>query len=84
MARQLRILLFPIMLLFTGNILADEKIQLDTTVIKGNTELPQIIYIVPWRDMKQEKRKEQTLILHSLYGDLFEPVSPVGDVDQSK
>lgn len=84
MARQLRILLFPIMLLFTGNILADEKIQLDTTVIKGNTELPQIIYIVPWRDMKQEKRKEQTLILYSLYGDLFEPVSPVGDVDQSK
>jgi hypothetical protein len=24
--------------------------------------------------MKQEKHKEQTLVLHSLFGDLFEPV----------
>ncbi len=55
-------------------VLADDTIRLDTTIIKNNTELPQVIYIVPWRDIKEEKRKEQTLTLHSLYGDLFDPV----------
>jgi hypothetical protein len=56
--------------------LAEENIRLETTIIKNNTELPQVIYIVPWRDMKEEKRKEQTLTLHSLYGNLFDPVYP--------
>jgi hypothetical protein len=55
---------------------ADEKVQIETTIIKGNKELPQILYIVPWRDMKEERRKEQQLVLHSLYGDLFDPVYP--------
>lgn len=59
---------------FCQPVYADEKIRLDTTIIKNNTELPQVIYIVPWRDIKAEKRKEQTLTLHSLYGDLFDPV----------
>jgi hypothetical protein len=53
---------------------AADRLELETTFIKGNTEMPQIIYIVPWQDMKQEKNKEQTLVLHSLFGDLFEPV----------
>lgn len=55
---------------------AEEKVQMETTIIKGNKELPQILYIVPWRDMKEERRKEQQLVLHSLYGDLFDPVYP--------
>jgi len=49
---------------------------MDTTTIKGNTELPKIIYIVPWQESKQSKNKEQRLIIHSLYGDLFDPVLP--------
>jgi hypothetical protein len=61
-----------------ANAVADENIRLETTIIKNNTELPQVIYIVPWRDMKEEKRKEQTLTLHSLYGNLFDPVYPAG------
>lgn len=60
-----------------GHVGAEEKIRLETTIIKNNTELPQVIYIVPWRDLKEEKRKEQTLTLHSLYGNLFDPVYPV-------
>jgi len=58
----------------SGTVQAADRLELQTTFIKGNTEMPQIIYIVPWRDMKQEKQKEQTLVLHSLFGDLFEPV----------
>jgi len=53
----------------------DIKIELDTTVIKGNKELPKILYVVPWKDMKGTKKSEQTLVLHSLYGDLFKPVA---------
>lgn len=53
----------------------DVKIELDTTVIKGNRELPKILYVVPWKELKEAKKAEQTLVLHSLYGDLFEPVT---------
>jgi len=59
----------------SGTAQAADRLELQTTFIKGNTEMPQIIYIVPWQDMKQEKNKEQTLVLHSLFGDLFEPVN---------
>ncbi|PKM46543.1 MAG: hypothetical protein CVV05_02375 [Gammaproteobacteria bacterium HGW-Gammaproteobacteria-1] len=59
----------------SGTVQAADRLELQTTFIKGNTEMPQIIYIVPWQDMKQEKNKEQTLVLHSLFGDLFEPVN---------
>lgn len=55
------------------------KIQLDTTFIKGNKELPQILYIVPWRDIKEGPREEHNLVLHSLYGDLFDPVYRLND-----
>lgn len=75
MRRQYQKFFLSGLIFISTGVYAEDKIQLDTTVIKGNTELPQIIYIVPWRDMKQEKRKEQTLVLHSLYGDLFDPVA---------
>ena len=56
--------------------LSEVEIRMDTTTIKGNTELPKIIYIVPWKESKQYKNKEQLLVIHSLYGDLFDPVLP--------
>ena len=55
---------------------AEDKIELQTTTIKGNTELPKILYIVSWKDLKQKKGAEQRLVLHSLFGDLFDPVKP--------
>ena len=72
----MRIGLFLALILSMTCIQADDdvKIELDTTVIKGNKELPKILYVVPWKDMKDTKKSEQTLVLHSLYGDLFEPV----------
>jgi len=53
---------------------AKDKLKLDTTIIKGNKEMPQIVYIVPWKDFKQKQQKEQTLVLHSLFGDLYDPI----------
>lgn len=55
---------------------ADVEIKMDTTTIKGNTELPKILYIVPWKQIKQSQHEDQQLLLHSLYGDLFNPVIP--------
>jgi len=54
----------------------EDKVELETTFIKGNKELPQVLYVVPWKDMKKERHKEEVIVLHSLFGDLFDPVGP--------
>ena len=56
---------------------AQDRVELESIYIKGNKEFPQILYIVPWKDMKTKDHKEQTLVLHSLFGNLFDPVSEV-------
>jgi len=55
----------------------EDRVELDTTIIKGNTELPRILYVVPWKDLDGKSSNQQKLILHSLFGDLFDPVSPI-------
>jgi len=55
---------------------AEDTIELETTIIKGNKELPKILYVVPWKDIKSSKKSERKLVLHSLFGDLFDPVLP--------
>ena len=62
-------------------IYAEDELELDTTFIKGNKELPQMMYIVPWQDMKSTKinKSSQNLTLHSLFGDIFDPVLPSED-----
>ena len=55
---------------------AQDKIELETTTIKGNTELPKFLYVVPWQDRKSDQKQEQKLVLHNLYGDLFDPLLP--------
>ena len=61
--------------------MAQERVELESIYIKGNNkEFPQILYIVPWKDMKVKGHQEQTLVLHSLFGDLFDPV--YGELDK--
>ena len=55
---------------------AQDRIELETTTIKGNKELPRVLYIVPWQDVTPTRKPEQELVLHSLFGDLFDPVMP--------
>ena len=59
--------------LFAGN-----EVELKTTIIKGNNEAPQIFYMVPWQETSNnnKKQKEQKLVLHSLFGNLFDPILP--------
>ena len=63
---------------------AQERIELESIYVKGNKEFPQTLYVVPWKDIKGKEREEQPLILHSLYGDLFDPVSDVASGASAK
>ena len=55
-----------------------EKIKLETLKIQANKELPKMLFIVPWKNNSHTAGVESTqkLVLHSLYGDLFDPVVP--------
>ena len=55
-----------------------DNIELKTLRIHGNKELPKVLFIVPWQDPKkaQGTTSKQRLVLHSLYGDLFDPIGP--------
>lgn len=63
-------------------VMAQDRVELESIIIQGNKEFPQILYIVPWKDMKPKGHREQTLVLHSLFGNLFDPVYEVG-IDNS-
>lgn len=52
----------------------EEDIQLETTRIKANKELPQILFIVPWKDFEAPSGREQKLKLHNFFGELYEPL----------
>ncbi len=56
---------------------AEDRVELDTTLIKGNKELPKILYVVPWKEIDGKAHEQQKLHLHSLFGDLFDPRLPL-------
>jgi hypothetical protein len=70
---------FVVLGALTTAVTAQDRVELESIYIKGNKEFPQIIYIVPWKDMKTKDHKEQTLVLHSLFGNLFDPVYALSD-----
>lgn len=53
-----------------------DRVELKTSFIKGNKELPQVLYIVPWQEIKKTTKKPENMVLHSLYGDIFQPIMP--------
>lgn len=72
-----RVIIMILALIGPVLVFSQDTIELKTTTIKGNKELPKILYIVPWKEVKPQKQAQQELVLHSLYGDLFDPVLPV-------
>jgi hypothetical protein len=78
MARYILILLTVLVLPAAAQ--EGDQIELKITTIKGNRELPKILYLVPWKDIKQPNKAEQKLVLHSLFGDLFDPVLPTEEL----
>lgn len=64
-------------MLWSASALGQDKIELDVTTIRGNKEQPQALFIVPWKEEKRLRSKqEHKIVLHSLFGDLFDPVVP--------
>ncbi len=55
---------------------AQEVIELETTTIKGNTELPKYLYVVPWQNSKSKAGGDRKLKLPNLYGEYFDPLMP--------
>jgi hypothetical protein len=53
-----------------------DRVELKTSFIKGNKELPQVLYIVPWQEITKITQKPENMTLHSLYGDVFQPITP--------
>lgn len=58
----------------SGIAMAQEKIELESIYVKGNKEFPQTLFVVPWKEVKAQGEDGQVLVLHSLFGDLFDPV----------
>ncbi|HWV16197.1 MAG TPA: hypothetical protein VN030_12270 [Cellvibrio sp.] len=54
----------------------DNNIEVDTTRIKANKELPKVLYVVPWKEMENSKNNDQKLVLNDFFGDLYDPVLP--------
>lgn len=64
------------LILISAGANAQDTIEIRTTTIRANKELPKILYIVPWKEVKSEVKPVKDLELHSLFGDLFDPVLP--------
>ncbi len=55
---------------------AEDAVEVDTTRVKANKELPKVLYVVPWKEMESYKDVEQKLVLHDFFGDLYDPIIP--------
>jgi len=54
---------------------AEHNLELEVVTIQGNRELPKVLYIVPWKRLKNDSQT-QKLVLHSLFEDAFDPLDP--------
>lgn len=55
---------------------AETAVELETTRITTNEELPQVLFIVPWKDLATGPARRYKLQLHNLFGDLYQPQLP--------
>lgn len=55
-----------------GRPVAADRLQLDTTSIRGNQELPRVLYIVPWKDPAMGKLVGKPV--NSLIDEVLAPV----------
>jgi len=67
--------LFLLLMVTTHHAISEDKIELKTIKIKGNKELPKILYVVPWQESGKSKKRTQKLQLHNFFGDIYEPIA---------
>jgi len=62
-------------LLLPAMSLAEQKIKLKSSTITGNSELPKILYVVPWKKVAATEINYQ-LTIHGIADDVLTPVDP--------
>ncbi|MDH5392659.1 MAG: hypothetical protein OEY11_05680 [Gammaproteobacteria bacterium] len=55
--------------------LAEQRIKLESSKITGNSELPKILYVVPWKKVAATQINYQ-LAVHGIRDDMLKPVDP--------
>lgn len=55
--------------------LAEQRIQLKSSTITGNSELPKILYVVPWKKVAATEIKYR-LTVHGIADDVLKPIDP--------
>ncbi|UZJ44252.1 hypothetical protein OOT55_16555 [Marinimicrobium sp. C6131] len=60
------------------------EIEMETTRIRSNRELPKLLYIIPWRDTELSDRSgERKILIPDLFSDYYEPLLPREAKEQS-
>lgn len=72
----MRSLFLLILLLFVPGItIAEQRIQLKSSTITGNSELPKILYVVPWKKVAATEINYK-LTVHGIFDDVLKPIDP--------
>ena len=54
---------------------AEQRIKLKSSTITGNSELPKILYLVPWKKVKATEINYK-LTVHGITDDVLKPLDP--------
>jgi len=55
--------------------LAEQRIKLKSSTITGNSELPKILYVVPWKKVAATEINYK-LTVHGISDDVLKPIDP--------
>ena len=68
-----RLIIFMLALMAGSALAESDRIYLEETVVSGNEELPRVLYVQPWRSMRQEL---PALTLPDAREELLQPLHP--------
>lgn len=68
------IILLP-WLLLSFDTIAEQRIKLESSAITGNSELPKILYVVPWKRLSPTV-VDYKLTVHGINDDVLKPIDP--------
>lgn len=63
--------------------MAEQRIKLQSSTITGNSELPKILYVVPWKQVESTKIDYQ-LSVRGITDDVLKPIDPEEFRQQAK
>ena len=70
-ALEMKWLIMAVLLVAAGPCLAEDRLKLDETAIQGASELPKVLYIVPWKTVTRDNKPVR---LKSMLDEVMAPV----------